>query len=126
MIKRIVVTEKAPQPLGPYSQAIVAEGRFVFVAGQLGIDPKTGKVLETIASQTQQALENIKAVLEAAGTSLVNIVRVGVYLSDIRNWGEMNRVYETFFPMSAPARTTVEAKLDRDFLVEIDCVALIS
>jgi 2-iminobutanoate/2-iminopropanoate deaminase len=122
--RQVIRSENAPKPGGPYSHAIVAEGQFVFVAGQVGTDPKTGKLPEGIAAQTEQALRNLKSILESAGTTLENVVRVGVYLRDIDNFSAMNKVYETFFPKNPPARSTIEAKLAGEFLVEIDCIAL--
>jgi 2-iminobutanoate/2-iminopropanoate deaminase len=124
MPKQVVRSDNAPKPGGHYSQGIVAEGKLVFVAGQTGVDPKTGKLPEGISAQTEQTLKNIKAILEAAGTSMDNIVRCGVYLTDIGNFSAMNKVYATFFPQNPPARSTIEAKLVGEFLVEIDCIAL--
>lgn len=124
MPKQVIRSENAPKPGGPYSQAVVAEGKFVFLAGQVGTEPKTKSLPEGIAKQTEQALNNIKAVLEAAGSKLEDVVRVGVYLSNIGDFAAMNKVYEQFFPQNPPARSTIEAKLAGEFLVEIDCVAL--
>jgi 2-iminobutanoate/2-iminopropanoate deaminase len=124
MSKQVVRSENAPKPGGHYSQGIVAEGKFVFVAGQVGTEPRTGKLPEGIKAQTEQALKNISAILEASGTSLENVVRAGVYLRDISNFSAMNEVYSSFFPQNPPARTTIEAKLAREFLIEIDCIAL--
>lgn len=124
MPKEIVRTDNAPKPGGPYSQGIAAEGRFVFVAGQVGTEPKTKTLPEGIEKQTEQALNNMKAILEAAGTKLENVVRVGVYLRSISEFAPMNKVYETFFPQNPPARSTIEARLAGEFLVEIDCIAL--
>ena len=121
--KQTVQSDRAPKPAGPYSQGIVAEG-FVFVAGQLGTDPKTGKTQEGIAEQTRQCLNNVKAVLEASGVTLDDVVRVGVYLKDIEDYEEMNNEYKTFFQQFPPARTTIQAILPRDCLVEIDAVAM--
>ena len=123
MPKQVIRSDKAPKPAGPYSQGILAE-KFLFVAGQTGTDPKTGKLPEGVAAQTKQTLENIKAIVEAAGTSLDNVLRVGVYLRDINDFGEMNKVYQTFFTQNQPARSTIQAALVGQFLVEIDCVAL--
>ena len=123
MPKQVIRTDAAPKPGGPYSQGILAE-KFLFVAGQVGTDPKTGKLVEGIAAQTKQVLENIKAIAEAAGTSLDNVVRVGVYLRDINDFGEMNKVYQTYFSQNQPARSTIQAALAGQFLVEIDCIAL--
>ena len=123
MPKQVIKSDNAPKPAGPYSQGILAE-KFLFVAGQTGTDPKTGKLPDGVAAQTRQTLESIKAIVEAAGTSLDNVVRVGVYLRDINDFGEMNKVYQTFFTQNQPARSTIQAVLIGQFLVEIDCVAL--
>ena len=125
MDKRIVSTEKAPAAIGPYSQAVVAGG-FVFASGQLGIDPETGELAEGIESQTRRALLNLKAVLEAAGSSLEKVVRVGVFLKDIGDFPKMNAVYAEFFGQDPPARSTVQvAALPKGALVEIDAIAMI-
>ena len=123
MPKQIIRSDAAPKPAGPYSQGILAE-KFLFVAGQTGTDPKTGKLPDGVADQTRQTLENVKAVVEAAGTTLDNVVRVGVYLRDIGDFPEMNKVYQTFFTQNPPARSTIQAALVGQFLVEIDCIAL--
>ncbi|MHB8567886.1 MAG: RidA family protein [Nitrososphaerales archaeon] len=122
--KAVIRTDKTPKPRGPYSQGIEAES-FVFVAGQLGMDPATGKLLQGIQEQTRQCLLNIKSILEDSGASLDGVVRTGVYLRNITDIDEMNLVYESFFPQFPPARTTIQASLARpDFLVEIDAIAL--
>lgn len=123
MTKQVIKSDNAPKPGGPYSQGILAE-KFLFVAGQVGTDPKTGKLPDGVSAQTKQALENVKAIVEAAGTTLDNVVRVGVYLRDISDFGEMNQVYVNYFSQSPPARSTIQAALVGQFLVEIDCVAL--
>jgi len=124
----VVSTDKAPKAIGPYSQGIKA-GDFVFTAGQAGVDPATGKLIEGgIGEQTRQVLKNIQAILEAAGTSLERVVKVGVFLQDMADFQAMNAVYAEFFPpdKNPPARTTVQAaKLPLGALVEIDAVALI-
>lgn len=125
MERAVVSTEAAPRAIGPYSQAIRANG-FVFVAGQVALDPRTGQLIGTdIKQQTRQALENIKAVLEAAGSSLNEVVRCGVFLADMNDFGPMNEEYGSYFQGQPPARTTVQvARLPRNALVEIDCIAL--
>jgi len=123
MPKQVIWSDKAPKPSGPYSQGILAE-KFLFVAGQTGTDPKTGKLPDGVAAQTKQTLENVKAIVEVAGTTLDNVLRVGVYLRDINDFGEMNKVYQTFFTQNPPARSTIQAALVGKFLVEIDCVVL--
>ncbi len=125
MDKHIVSTDKAPAAIGPYSQAVVAGG-FVFASGQLGIDPETGELAEGVESQTRQALLNLKAVLEAAGSSLEKVVRVGVFLKDIGDFPKMNAVYAEFFGQNPPARSTVQVTdLPKGALVEIDAIAMI-
>jgi 2-iminobutanoate/2-iminopropanoate deaminase len=124
MQKRTIKTEKAPAPGGAYSQAIVA-GNFVFTAGMVGVDPKTGEAPKGIAAQTRQTLLNLKATLEAAGTSLENVVRANAYLRSISDFKEYNTAYQEFFVRDPPARTTVEAALAKDYLVEINVIAVI-
>jgi 2-iminobutanoate/2-iminopropanoate deaminase len=123
-VKQIVTTEKAPQAIGPYSQAVRAGG-FVFVSGQIPLDPRTGEfVAGGIAEQTEQVLRNLSAVLEAAGTSLDRVVKTTVFIADMNDFVAMNKVYERYFSGAAPARATVEAaRLPRDARVEIDAIA---
>ncbi len=116
MQRKVVKTDSAPKPAGPYSQAIVADN-FVFVSGQVGVDPRTNSPVEGIAAQTRQALENLRSILEEAGSSLERIVRVGVFLRDINQFSEMNQVYSSFFSNAPPARTTVQAALPGSFLL---------
>lgn len=124
--KSIVYTKKAPEPVGPYSQGVVATGTFVFTAGQIAIDPETGKLIEgDIKAQTKQVLENIKAVLESAGTGLENVVKVTVYMKDLSEFSQMNEVYSEYFKESKPARTTVEvSNLPKGVKIEIDAIAV--
>jgi 2-iminobutanoate/2-iminopropanoate deaminase len=126
--REAISTDQAPKAIGPYSQGIKA-GDFVFAAGQAGVDPAIGKLVEGgIAEQTRQTLKNIQAILEAAGTSLDRVVKCGVFLQDMADFSAMNAVYAEFFPpdKNPPARTTVQAaKLPLGALVEIDAVALI-
>lgn len=126
MPRDIVKTDAAPQAIGPYSQAIKANG-FVFLSGQTALDPRTGQMVgQDIKTQTRRALDNIKAVLQAAGTSLDNVVRCAVFLKDMNDFGPMNEEYGSYFKELPPARTTVQvAKLPRDALVEIDAIALL-
>jgi 2-iminobutanoate/2-iminopropanoate deaminase len=123
-IKKIK-TENAPAAIGPYSQAISA-GEIIFVSGQLGLNPKTGKLAEGgIAAETKQALENIKAVLLAAGSNLSNVVKADVYLADMSEFSKMNEVYATYFSEPYPARVTIGVKqLPKDGRVEISVVAV--
>ncbi|MEW6546512.1 MAG: RidA family protein [Bacillota bacterium] len=122
--RKVVTTQGAPVPVGPYSQAIIA-GDEVFTAGQLGIEPTTGKLVgDGVEEQTRQALQNLQAVLVAAGTSLENAVKVTVFLTDMSNFPLMNRVYSQFFPKDPPARTCIGvAALPMGAAVEIEVVA---
>ena len=125
-IKQEVKTEKAPQAIGPYSQAIVANG-FVFASGQIPIVPATGEPnTGAIEDQTRQALKNLGAVLEAAGSSYDQVVKATVFLQDMNDFNRMNQVYAEFFKPPFPARAAVQvARLPRDVKVEIEAVALI-
>jgi len=124
-MRKVVRTSDAPQPKGVYSQAIVADG-FVFVAGQACVNPQTNEFeFGDIRSETQRTLQNIRAILKAAGSSLEDVVRVGVFLADMQDFAAMNEVYKQFFPQDQPARTTVGAQLNK-IKVEIDCVARVS
>lgn len=124
--KEIVVADQAPKALGPYSAAVKA-GHFVFTAGQLGIDPQSGEFIPGgIEDQTQQALQNLAAILEAAGSSLEKVVKTTVFLKDMDDFAAMNRVYGQFFTETFPARSAVQAaRLPKDGLVEIEAVALL-
>jgi 2-iminobutanoate/2-iminopropanoate deaminase len=123
-MRNAVMTDKAPKPLGPYSQAIV-EGDFIFLAGQGCTNPRTGKTeLGDVRSETKQTFENIRAVLQAAGSSLDAVVKCNVYLRDINDFAAMNEVYATFFSAPFPARTTIQAgALPGGIAVEIECIA---
>jgi len=122
----IVKTDAAPQAIGPYSQAIKVNG-FVFTSGQTALDPRTGQMVgQDIKTQTRRVLDNIKAVLQAAGTSLDKVVRCSVFLKDMNDFGPMNEEYGSYFKELPPARTTVQAaKLPRDALIEIDAIAVL-
>jgi 2-iminobutanoate/2-iminopropanoate deaminase len=110
----------------PYSSAVVASGDFVFTSGYVGFDPETGRPPAGIEAQTEQALENLKAVLGAAGTALEYVVKVNVYLANVADYEGMNKVYRRYFPASRPARATIGSQLVRpDLLVEIEMVALL-
>jgi 2-iminobutanoate/2-iminopropanoate deaminase len=121
-----VSTPAAPAAIGPYSQAVRA-GSLLFVSGQIALDPKTGAMVPgDVAAQTHQVFRNLSAILEAAGSSLDRVVRVGVYLADMNEFAAMNEVYATYFTPPAPARATIEAaRLPKDARVEIDVVATI-
>ena len=126
MKREVIATKKAPAAVGPYSQAIRV-GDFVFTAGQLAFDPATGKLVEGgIEEQTRQVLRNIAAVLEAAGSSLDEVVKTTVFLKDMGDFKAMNEVYASFFANQPPARSTVEvAGLIPGALVEIDALAVV-
>lgn len=125
-VKRIQ-TDKAPAPIGPYSQAVAADGKFLYTAGQVAIDPATGNVVEgDIKVQTRQVLKNLEAILNAGGSSLKSVVKTTVFLKDMNEFGSMNEVYGEFFSVSAPARSTVQvSRLPKDVKVEIEAIALI-
>jgi 2-iminobutanoate/2-iminopropanoate deaminase len=123
--KEIIATDKAPRAIGPYSQAVKANG-FIFTAGQVAFHPGTGQIVEgDVASQTERVLENLRAVVEAAGSSLDRAVKATVYLKDMGDFAAMNEVYARYFATNPPARSTVEAaRLPRDVRVEIDLIVL--
>ncbi len=125
MNKEIVNTNKAPQPAGPYSQAVKANG-FLFLAGQVPIVPETGEFLTgAFSEQCHLALKNIKAVLDAGGSSLNDVVKVTIFLKNMEDFGELNSIYGEYFSESKPARTCIQAgRLPRDVDVEIEAVAL--
>ena len=123
-MRKAVTTDNAPRPIGPYSQAIV-EGDFLFLAGQGPLDPKTGhEELGDVRAQTRRTLDNIKGILEAAGSSMDKVVRCNVYLKDIGDFAAMNEVYARTFTAPYPARTTIQAgALPGGISVEIECTA---
>jgi 2-iminobutanoate/2-iminopropanoate deaminase len=125
-MKNIISTEQAPKAIGPYSQAVISNG-FAFLSGQIPLDPATNQLIEGgIAAQTERVLENLKSVLEAAGSSLDRVVKTTVYLKDMGEFAKMNEVYGRYFTSNAPARATVQAaRLPRDVAVEIDCIATV-
>jgi 2-iminobutanoate/2-iminopropanoate deaminase len=122
---RIIATDAAPKAIGPYSQAIAIDS-FVFTAGQVALDPKSGDLVgRTTAEQTEQVFANLKAVLAAAGTSLANVVKTTVYLADMADFAQMNEVYAKHFGAHKPARSTVQAAgLPKAAKVEIDVIAV--
>ena len=126
MKKRVVQTDRAPKAIGPYSQAIQA-GDFLFLSGQIPLDPKTGELVKgDIGQQTKQVLENIKGVLESQKLGMEDVVKVTIFLKNIANFNQVNEIYSTYFPTSPPARSTVEvARLPRDVEIEIEAIALI-
>jgi 2-iminobutanoate/2-iminopropanoate deaminase len=123
-MRKAIQTDQAPKPQGPYSQGII-EGDFIFVAGQGPINPQTGKrELGDARSETKRIFENLKAILQAAGSSLEHVVKCNVYLRDINDFAAMNEVYETYFSKPFPARTTIQAgALPGGIAVEIECIA---
>ena len=123
MAKKIVFTEKAPKPVVPYSQAVIS-GDFVFVSGQIAIDPKSSKVIEGgIEAQTVQVLENLKNILESIDLKLSDVVKTSVFLSSFSDFQSFNQVYSRYFEVNPPARTTAQAGLMAGVLVEIDAIA---
>jgi 2-iminobutanoate/2-iminopropanoate deaminase len=122
-MKRTVTAERGVKPAGPYSHATVANG-FVFVSGQGPFDPETNSAPDAFADQVRQTFENLRIVLEAAGTGLGEVVKVNAYLTDLTRFADFNEVYREFFPSNPPARTTVDTGL-LGILVEIDCIAVI-
>src|SRR3972149_10206130 len=127
MEKEIITTDKAPQAIGPYSQAVKVNG-FIFVSGQIPVDPVTNDVIkEDITAQTRQVLKNISSILEAAGAGLHDVVKTTVYLKDLKEFGAMNQIYSEFFTAPFPARATVDVtSLPKGSGVEIGAVAVVS
>ncbi|PSF39551.1 reactive intermediate/imine deaminase [Aphanothece hegewaldii CCALA 016] len=129
MSHTVIKTENAPAPVGPYNQAIAAQGKMLFIAGQIPLDPKTGHIVGDgdIVAQTTQVMANLEAILTEAGASWDHVVKTTVFLSDFSNFGAMNQVYAASFKDGmAPARACVEvSRLPKDVLVEIDCIAVI-
>ena len=128
MNRKVIRTDLAPAPVGPYNQAIAASG-LVFVAGQIPLDPSSGEIVggADVAQQTQQVITNIKAVLEASGSKLQDVVKTTVFLVDLNDFAAMNAVYAQYFEEAiAPARACVQvSRLPKDVLVEIDCIAVV-
>jgi 2-iminobutanoate/2-iminopropanoate deaminase len=124
-MREVVATHNAPQAIGPYSQAIRANG-LIFVSGQIPLNPLTQQIVEGgMAEQTEQVIANLEAILKAAGSGLDKVVRTTVYLKDMKEFAAMNDIYERFFPQRPPARSTIEAaRLPKDVRVEIDAIAL--
>lgn len=125
-MKDIIASEKAPKAVGPYSQA-VRVGNLLFLSGQIPLDPVSGQLVEGgIQHQTERVLENLRAVLEAAGLTFENVVKTTVYLKNLADFVHMNETYAEYFPSNPPARATVEvARLPRDVSVEIDAIAVV-
>ncbi|OFZ53111.1 MAG: hypothetical protein A2428_03405 [Bdellovibrionales bacterium RIFOXYC1_FULL_54_43] len=123
--KEVILTSLAPQPIGPYSQAIKANG-FVFCSGQIGLDPRTGQVAgPDVETQARRAMENLKAVLEEAGVGFDSVVKTTIFLKSMSDFPRVNEIYGSYFGDSAPARSTVEvARLPKDLLFEVEAIAI--
>lgn len=125
--KQVIFTKNAPSPVGPYSQAIAASGELVFIAGQIPLNPETGEIVGEgdIKAQTRQVMKNIEAILSESGVNWSNVVKTGVFLSDLTNFVPMNEIYAEYFSENPPARACVEvSRLPKDVLVEIECIAV--
>jgi 2-iminobutanoate/2-iminopropanoate deaminase len=125
-MRDVVLTDRGPKPIGPYSQAVRANG-FLFLSGQIALHPKTGEISGAgIAEQTERVLENIKGIVEAAGSKMPHVVKTTVFLKNMNDFAAMNQVYARYFTAAPPARSTVEvARLPKDALVEIEVTAVI-
>jgi 2-iminobutanoate/2-iminopropanoate deaminase len=124
-MKEQILTKNAPAPIGPYSQAVRAEGKFIFISGQIPFTPEGQLVGEGITIQTQQSIRNIAAILESVGLTLENVVKTTVLLKNMEHFAEMNEMYNQFFETSKPARAAYEvARLPKDVLVEIEAIAV--
>jgi 2-iminobutanoate/2-iminopropanoate deaminase len=123
-MRDVILTDRGPKPIGPYSQAIRANG-FLYLSGQVALDPKTGEMTGVdIRQQTERVLENVKGILEAAGSNLHHVVKTTVFLKDMNEFAAMNEVYGKFFTLAPPARSTVQvSRLPKDALVEIEVIA---
>jgi len=120
---KVLNTKSAPQPIGPYSQGIEADG-LILLSGQIGLHPETGELMSGLSAQTKQALENARAVLESAGSSLSDVIKTTIYLRNISDFAEFNRVYSEYFRKDPPSRTTVAVSgLPKDALIEIEIIA---
>ena len=128
MSKTIILTKEAPAPIGPYNQALIASGAFIFIAGQVPIDAHSGQVVQgDIKVQTRQVLNNLQAILDKAGITPNDVLKTTVFLKDMNEFAGMNEVYAEFFKTEPPARSTVEvARLPRDVKIEIDAIAVVN
>lgn len=125
MKRKVILTESAPGAIGPYSQAI-KKGNFIFVSGQLPVNPQTGEIPKNIIEQTKQSLSNVKEILKATGASLEDVVKTTVFLKDLSHFTEVNEVYGEFFTDNYPARSCVEvSRLPKDASVEIEVIAIL-
>lgn len=123
-MKKIINTNNAPAAIGPYSQGIDT-GSLVFTSGQLPLNPETKELVSDVAAATKQSLENVKAILEDAGTSMANVVKTTIYLKDIADFAAVNEVYGSYFPENCPARSCFQvAKLPMDAVIEIEAIAV--
>lgn len=123
MTKEVINTNNAPEAIGPYSQGVIV-GDFVYTSGQIPINPATGVVETDIKVATKQSMENVKAILEAAGTSLENVVKTSIFLKDLNDFAIVNEIYGTYFTENPPARSCVQvAKLPKDAVIEIEAIA---
>ena len=129
MTKKIIRTDNAPAPVGPYNQAIAASGELIFVSGQIALDPSTGEIVgaDDVVQQTEQVMANLEAVLTAAGATFEDVVKTSVFLADINDFAVVNKVYANYFDAeSAPARACVEvSRLPKNVLVEVECIAVL-
>jgi len=123
-MRKVVYTNKAPKPIGPYSQAVIKDD-MIFVSGQVGIDPNTGKRGSTIEEQTRLALNNLEQILQSAGSSLEKVCKTTVILKDLADFEKVNKVYSEFFNTEPPARTTFQANPPNGYLVEIEAIAIL-
>ena len=126
LVKEVITSKTAPKAVGPYSQAVKA-GNFLFLSGQLPLDPQTGNIIgDDIETQTRQSIENIRSVLSAIGVSLADVIKTTVLLKDIGHFSQMNQIYQEYFNTDAPARSCFEvSRLHKDSLVEIESIAII-
>lgn len=126
-MKTIIQTDKAPAPIGPYNQAVLANG-VLYVSGQIPLDPATGDLIQgSIEAETEQVMKNLQAILEEAGTNFGNVVKCSIFISDMGQFSRINEVYGSYFQEDAPARETVEvSQLPKGVNVEISCIALVS
>lgn len=125
-MKETIYSTNAPQPIGPYSQAIKAEGKFIFVSEQIPLKPDGTLAGDDIVAQTTQVIENIKAILESAGSSLMQVVKTTVFIKNLNNFASMNEVYNKYFGENKPARSAVEVcRIPKDVLIGIDAIAIL-
>lgn len=125
-MRKRITAEKGAAPQGPYSPAIVASGPTVYISGQGPVDPDTGRMKAgSFREQAELTFQNITTLLEAAGTSWANVVKVGVFLADLSNFGEMNEIYKSYLSEPYPTRTTVQVGLPPNMAIEVDCIAII-